>query len=139
MPRALARAALELVGLDPERFARRRPGELSGGQRQRVAIARALAAHPDVMLLDEPFGALDAITRERPAACVSRLATASWASRRMLVTHDLREAFLLADEIAVMRAGRVEQIAGPDELLAYPATGYVARLLRRADVLAPGR
>jgi osmoprotectant transport system ATP-binding protein len=137
-PRALGRDALRLVGLDPDRFARRWPGELSGGQRQRVALARALAARPDVVLLDEPFGALDAITR-------SDLQHAFHALRRelgltaMLVTHDLREALLLADEIAVMRAGRVEQIAGPDELLEYPATAYVARLLRRADVMAPGR
>ncbi len=137
-PRAQGRDALRLVGLDPDRFARRWPGELSGGQRQRVALARALAARPDVVLLDEPFGALDAITR-------SDLQHAFHALRRelgltaMLVTHDLREALLLADEIAVMRAGRVEQIAGPDELLEYPATAYVARLLRRADVVAPGR
>ena len=85
------------------------------------------------MLLDEPFGALDAITR-------SDLQHAFNALRRelgftaLLVTHDLREAVLLADEIAVMRGGVIEQIAEPDELLEYPATSYVAKLLRRADV-----
>jgi osmoprotectant transport system ATP-binding protein len=131
----LARDALRLVGLDPARYADRWPRELSGGQRQRVAIARALAARPDVILLDEPFGALDAITR-------SDLQHAFNALRRelgftaVLVTHDLREALLLADEVAVMRAGVIEQIAEPEELLEYPATAYVTKLLRRADVLA---
>ena len=101
-----------------------------------MAIARALAARPDVILLDEPFGALDAITR-------SDLQHSFQALRRelsftaVLVTHDLREALLLADEIAVMRAGRVEQIATAEELVDYPATAYVAKLLRRAEVM-PG-
>ena len=125
--------ALRLVGLEPSRFGERWPRELSGGQRQRVAIARALAARPDVVLLDEPFGALDAITR-------SDLQHAFRALRRelgftaVLVTHDLREALLLADEIAVMRAGTIEQVATPDELVEYPATSYVAKLLRRAGI-----
>ena len=105
---ARARAALSLVGLDPETFGDRWPRELSGGQRQRVAIARALAAEPAVMLLDEPFGALDAITRSELqdvyAALRSRLSMTS-----VLVTHDLHEAFLLATHIAVLRHGRIEQ------------------------------
>ena len=133
----LATAALGLVGLDPERFADRWPHELSGGQRQRVAIARALAARPDVVLLDEPFGALDAITR-------AELQRAVLALRRelrltaLLVTHDLREAMKLADAVAVMRAGRLEQVAPPVELLATPATDYVRELLERADVFDGG-
>jgi osmoprotectant transport system ATP-binding protein len=131
--RTRALDALRLVGLEPIRFGDRWPSELSGGQRQRVAIARALAARPDVVLLDEPFGALDAITR-------SELQLAFKALRRelgftaVLVTHDLREALLLADEVAVMRAGRIEQVATPDELREFPATPYVAKLLRRAGV-----
>jgi osmoprotectant transport system ATP-binding protein len=129
----LVNDALRLVGLEPERFADRWPRELSGGQRQRVAIARALAARPDVILLDEPFGALDAITRSDLQHSFQNLRR-ELAFTAVLVTHDLREALFLADEIAVMRAGRVEQVATPDELVEYPATGYVAKLLRRAEV-----
>jgi ABC-type proline/glycine betaine transport systems, ATPase components len=128
-----ARAALSLVGLDPADFGVRWPRELSGGQRQRVAIARALAAEPSVVLLDEPFGALDAITRselqESFAALRSRLGMTC-----VLVTHDLHEALLLATHIAVLRRGRIEQIASPSALLGEPATEYVRTLLRRARV-----
>jgi osmoprotectant transport system ATP-binding protein len=128
-----AQRALRLVGMDPGRFGDRRPRELSGGQRQRVAVARALAAGPRVVLLDEPFGALDAITR-------ADLQTVFLAIRRelgltaVLVTHDLAEAFLLADRIAVLRAGRLEQIGPAPELRAAPATPYVRELLQRARV-----
>ena len=128
-----AEHALELVGLEPARFGDRRPRELSGGQRQRVAVARALAAGPEVVLLDEPFGALDAITR-------ADLQTVFLAIRRelgltaVLVTHDLPEAFLLADRVAVLRAGRLEQVGPAAELRAAPATPYVRELLRRARV-----
>jgi osmoprotectant transport system ATP-binding protein len=130
---AAAERALRLVGLEPERFGDRRPRELSGGQRQRVAVARALAAGPEVVLLDEPFGALDAITR-------ADLQTVFLAIRRelglsaVLVTHDLAEAFLLGDRIAVLRAGRVEQVGTAAELRATPATPYVRELLERARV-----
>ena len=129
--RALGAAALEAVGLPPAEFGARRPAELSGGQRQRVAIARAIAAQPAVILLDEPFGALDAITRsevQRAFALLQRRLQVT----AVLVTHDLAEACRLADRIAVMRAGRMEQIAPPAELLATPATGYVSELLQRA-------
>lgn len=127
----LAREALVLAGLDPARFSARLPSELSGGQRQRVAIARALAAHPDIVLMDEPFGALDAITRgelqETYVALRARLEVTT-----LLVTHDLREARRLADRVVVMRAGRVEQDAAMPELIAHPASPYVAELLRQA-------
>jgi osmoprotectant transport system ATP-binding protein len=135
MPDAAARAdsALEMVALEPARFGERFPRELSGGQRQRVAIARALAAHPDAVLLDEPFGALDAITRaelrDAFAALSGRLHLTT-----VLVTHDLVEAFALADRIVVLRAGRVEQDGAPAALLAAPATEYVATLLDRSGV-----
>jgi osmoprotectant transport system ATP-binding protein len=126
-----AREALLLAGLDPARFGARLPSELSGGQRQRVAIARALAARPNILLMDEPFGALDAITRgelqEAFAELRHRLAVTT-----LLVTHDLREARKLADRVVVMRAGRVEQDAPLAELQQKPATPYVAELLRRA-------
>jgi osmoprotectant transport system ATP-binding protein len=123
------RAALVRVGLAPGRFGSRWPRELSGGQRQRVALARALAADPRVILLDEPFGALDAITRADLQEAF-RLLIAPLTV--VLVTHDLHEAFLLADRVAVLRAGRVEQIAPPDELTGAPETEYVARLLERS-------
>ena len=131
-----ARHALEQVGLPPDVYARRYPGELSGGQRQRVAIARAMAAHQGVLLMDEPFGSLDAISRAELQALCAELRR----ERRMttlLVTHDLLEADFLADEIAVMRSGRIEQIGTLDALLAAPATRYVESLMARA--LAAGR
>jgi osmoprotectant transport system ATP-binding protein len=131
---ARARQALELVGLEPNVFATRWPRELSGGQRQRVAIARALAAEPSVLLLDEPFGALDAITRSELqdvfAALRERLGVTA-----VLVTHDLHEAARLATRIAVLRAGRIEQMASPAALLAEPANEYVRTLLRRARMI----
>jgi osmoprotectant transport system ATP-binding protein len=130
-----AAEALEWVGMPPERFGGRWPRELSGGQRQRVAIARALAASPAIVLLDEPFGALDAITR-------AELQTAFDTLRRRLaitavfVTHDLHEAALLADRIAVLRHGRIEQVASPRELMDAPATDYVRDLLTRSRMVA---
>ncbi|MEP6492921.1 MAG: ATP-binding cassette domain-containing protein [bacterium] len=128
-----AESALSLVGLDPSRFGDRWPRELSGGQRQRVAIARALAAEPDVLLLDEPFGALDAITRSELQDAFIAL-RARIRATTVLVTHDLHEAMLLATNIAVMHRGRIEQCASPEELVRAPATEYVGTLLRRARV-----
>ena len=133
MPDAMdaARRALELVGLSATDFGNRFPHELSGGQRQRVALARSIAARPGVILLDEPFGALDAISR-------ADLQESFNAMRRdlsvtaLLVTHDLAEAGRLADEVAVMRAGRIEQRGTMRALISAPATEYVARLIERA-------
>jgi osmoprotectant transport system ATP-binding protein len=129
----LARRALELVGLPPAEFGARYPTELSGGQRQRVAIARAVAAHPAVLLMDEPFGALDAITRTELQRSFAQLRHRLGATL-VLVTHDLREAVLLADRIAVLRAGRLEQVDPPAGLQRNPATPYIRRLLDTADV-----
>jgi len=128
--------SLGLVGLDPQVFRGRWPGELSGGQRQRVAIARALAPRPRVLLLDEPFGALDAISRSdlQESFAALRASNAAGSMTCVLVTHDLHEAFLLADRIAVLRRGRVEQVAPSEELLSRPATPYVRELLARARV-----
>jgi len=128
--------ALRLVGLDPTVFGNRRPGELSGGQRQRVAIARALAASPSLLLLDEPFGALDAITRADLQQSFRTLRE-SGTTRSMtcvLVTHDLYEAFLLSDRVAVLRRGRLEQVGTPAELVGAPRTTYVRDLLARARI-----
>jgi osmoprotectant transport system ATP-binding protein len=130
-PQEAARHALDLVGLSWSTFAARWPRELSGGQRQRVALARALAAGPRLVLLDEPFGALDAITRSDLQRMFLDL-RGSTGIAAVLVTHDLHEASLVADRIAVMRQGRIEQLAEPRELMAGPGTDYVRELLARA-------
>jgi osmoprotectant transport system ATP-binding protein len=125
--RARVEELLELVGLE-RAFAPRWPAELSGGEQQRVGVARALAASPRLMLLDEPFGALDPITRDRLQQAFLEL------RRRLkltavLVTHDMAEALLLADRIGVMREGRLVQLAAPAELLRAPADAAVAQLV----------
>lgn len=130
-PDVAAAKALELVGMPVKDFGTRFPHELSGGQRQRVALARALAARPGVILLDEPFGALDAITRAG-LHDVFESARDNFPVTTLLVTHDLAEAARLADQIAVMRAGRVEQRGSMAELYASPATDYVRTLIARA-------
>jgi osmoprotectant transport system ATP-binding protein len=130
---ALADKALRLVGMDPDAMGPRWPRELSGGQRQRAAVARALAAEPALVLLDEPFGALDAITRADLQGTFLDLRR-ELAFTTLLVTHDLAEAFLLADRVAVMHAGRIEQVGTPAELRDAPATQYVRALLARARV-----
>lgn len=134
--RAKADAALRLVGLDPDAFRERWPTDLSGGQRQRVAIARALAARPSFLLLDEPFGALDAITRAdlQESFAELRASGAAGPMTCIFVTHDLHEAFLLADRIAVLRRGRLEQVESPAALIDTPASRYVRELLSRARV-----
>ncbi len=125
--RARVDALLELVELEPA-LGGRRPAELSGGQQQRVGVARALAAEPRVMLLDEPFGALDPLTRTRLQESFARI-------RRRLrltavfVTHDIAEALLLADRIAVMDRGRLLQVGTPRALMTAPAHEFVAALM----------
>ena len=131
----LALRAMRLVGLEPELFSSRWPRELSGGQRQRVAVARALAVNPGVVLLDEPFGALDAISRADLQSTFLGIRR-ELAVTSLLVTHDLDEAFLLADRVVVMRNGRVEQAATPRQLREAPASDYVRQLLLRARVPA---
>lgn len=127
-----SREMLALSGLDADTYAERYPSRLSGGERQRVAFARALAADPPIVLLDEPFGALDALTRRR-------LQEEFLAIKRqlhktiLLVTHDLEEAMRLGDRVAVMREGRILQVATPRELVAQPATSYVRELLALAS------
>ncbi|MBI4512829.1 MAG: ATP-binding cassette domain-containing protein [Gemmatimonadetes bacterium] len=129
----LAAEALALVGLSREKFGPRWPRELSGGQRQRVALARALAGRPEVILLDEPFGALDAITRVELQQTYRELQRRLRLST-VMVTHDLHEALFLADRVAVLREGRIEQIGDPRALVSAPATAYVRNLLTKARV-----
>lgn len=129
-----ARNALRTVGFDPSEVDDRWPHELSGGQRQRVAMARALAAGQACLLLDEPFGALDAITRSELQRTFQEIRKQSGFTA-ILVTHDLREAVSLGDRVAVMYRGRIEQVASPDELRSNPATPYVAKLLAYADMV----
>jgi len=133
MPDAAAAAAdaLELVGLPAATFGNRFPHELSGGQRQRVALARSIAAKPGVILLDEPFGALDAISRADLQEAFDRMRR-DLSVTTLLVTHDLAEAGRLADEVVVMRAGRIEQQGTMRTLISAPTTEYVARLIERA-------
>ena len=130
-PADAARRALDLVGLPSAQFGSRFPRELSGGQRQRVALARSIAARPGVILLDEPFGALDAISRAELQESFDNLRH-DLTVTTLLVTHDLAEAGRLADEVVVMRKGRIEQRGSMRDLIRAPATDYVARLIERA-------
>ncbi|GGO89495.1 ABC transporter ATP-binding protein [Wenjunlia tyrosinilytica] len=125
--KARARAAelLDLVGLDPGTFGDRYPEQLSGGQRQRVGVARALAADPPVLLMDEPFGAVDPVVRERLQSEFLRL-QAAVRKTVLFVTHDIEEAVRLGDRIAVYGEGRIEQFDPPATVLGAPATPYVA-------------
>lgn len=131
---------LALVGMDPAVYRDRYPRQLSGGQAQRVGVARALAADPPIMLLDEPFGALDPITREHLQAEFLKIQQ-RLRKTVLFVTHDLAEAFRMGDLICILNEGRVLQVGTPDEVLARPAGAFVAaflgttRALRRLDLL----
>ncbi|MFJ8076363.1 betaine/proline/choline family ABC transporter ATP-binding protein [Streptomyces sp. NPDC096176] len=128
--KARARAAelLDLVGLDPKTYGSRYPAQLSGGQRQRVGVARALAADPPVLLMDEPFGAVDPVVRERLQNEFLNLQSAV-CKTVLLVTHDIEEAVRMGDRIAVYGQGRIEQFDTPGAVLGTPATPYVARFV----------
>jgi osmoprotectant transport system ATP-binding protein len=126
--RARVLELLALVDL-PEAFAPRPPHALSGGQRQRVGIARALAASPPILLMDEPFGALDPITRDALGSTCRRLHE-ELGLTTVMVTHDIQEAVLLADRIVVMEGGRVMADGSPAELMQPDAPPYVASLMR---------
>ncbi len=122
------REALALVGLPAEEYGERNPMQLSGGQQQRVGVARALAASPEVVLMDEPFGALDPVTRGQ-LRDEFRTIQQKLGLTVILVTHDMMEALLLADRIAVMREGEVLQVGTPHELLMAPEHGYVSEMV----------
>src|SRR2546423_13280986 len=119
---------LQLVGLDPQQYSRRYPHQLSGGQRQRVGVARALGADPPVLLMDEPFGAIDRIARERLQNEFLRIQR-EVRKTVVFVTHDIDEAIKLGDRIAIMNQGRLEQYETPAAILAKPAADLVIDLL----------
>jgi osmoprotectant transport system ATP-binding protein len=124
--RARVEELLDLVGLEPGQYARRYPHQLSGGQRQRVGVARALAADPPVLLMDEPFGAVDPIVRDRLQAEFLRLQQ-EVRKTILFVTHDIEEAVRLGDRIAVLsHAGKIEQYDAPAAILGAPANKFVA-------------
>jgi osmoprotectant transport system ATP-binding protein len=132
--RERVRELLDLVGLPPEQYADRYPGQLSGGEQQRVGLARALAAQPATMLMDEPFGALDAITRTRLQDELKRI-HARISQTVLFVTHDIEEAVRLADRIVIMREGRIVQVGTPLDIVSRPADGFVADLVGADDAL----
>ncbi len=124
---------LELLHLDPQQFCHRYPHQLSGGQQQRVGVARALAVDPEVLLMDEPFGALDPVTRSALQLEITRIHQLSGRTI-VLVTHDIDEALSLADRIVLMDEGRVIQQGTPLEMLAQPANDFVRDFFGRSDL-----
>lgn len=126
--KARAQELLQLINLSPEKFADRRVTELSGGQQQRVGVARALANDPHILLMDEPFGALDSITRY---ALQDELLKLNQTLKKTIVfvTHDIGEAFRLADRIVVMDQGQIQQIGNKNELMNKPANEFVKKLM----------
>jgi osmoprotectant transport system ATP-binding protein len=125
---------LQLVRLDPGRYRNRRPRELSGGEAQRVGVARALAANPQVLLMDEPFGALDAIVRKRLQDELREIVRSA-GTTTLFVTHDVNESLALADRIVVLAEGSISQIATPLEILANPKTPFVRELFSEDEAI----
>ena len=121
---------LELVGMDPEQFRSRYPDELSGGQQQRIGVARALAADPSLLLMDEPFSAVDAVTRELLQQELLKLKK-QLNKTIVFVTHDIFEAFILADRIAIMHEGRLQQVGTKEEIISSPGSEFVEQLLMK--------
>ncbi|MFD1394338.1 ABC transporter ATP-binding protein [Kroppenstedtia eburnea] len=119
---------LEMVGMEPSTYRNRTPAELSGGQQQRVGVARALAADPDLILMDEPFSALDPISRERLQQDIRRLQR-EIRKTVVFVTHDMDEALALGDRVCLMKDGRVVQIDAPQELILHPANAFVKKFI----------
>lgn len=120
---------LTQVGLDPEEYRDRYPMQLSGGQQQRVGVARALSTNPPIMLFDEPFSALDAITRQNLQQEIKSLHQKLNDKTFFFVTHDINEALFLGDRVMIMNRGKVEQFDIPEKLITQPATDYVRQLL----------
>lgn len=123
---------LTLFSMEPQSFRDRYPAELSGGQQQRVGVARALASRPDLLLMDEPFGALDPVIRARAQDDLRRIQQ-HLGSTIMLVTHDMEEAIRLGDRVAVMDAGRLVQYGTPAEIITRPATDFVTEMVGRVE------
>jgi osmoprotectant transport system ATP-binding protein len=123
---------LDLFQLDPAQFRDRMPQQLSGGQRQRVGVARALAAKPNILLMDEPFGALDPVTRKKAQVDLEAIQK-RFGTTVVMVTHDMEEAIELGDQIAVMDKGKLVQHGKPADILAHPATDFVRELIGTED------
>lgn len=119
---------LDMVGLDPAVYRDRKPAELSGGQQQRIGVARALAADPRIILMDEPFSALDPISREKLQNDLLNLKR-TINKTIVFVTHDIREALKLGDRICIMKEGRALQVGTPDEILNQPANSFVSEFV----------
>lgn len=120
---------LKLVQLDPDQYASRYPSQLSGGQQQRVGVARALAVNPPYVLFDEPFGALDALTRIELQREIKHIHNTLAGKTFMFVTHDINEALFLGQRVMIMKDGQIEQFATPEEIVRHPATQFVRDLL----------
>lgn len=120
---------LSLVHLDPQKYRDRYPSQLSGGQQQRVGVARALAANPPYVLFDEPFGALDALTREQLQLEIKMIHSSLKDKTFLFVTHDINEALFLGQRVMVMNNGQVEQFDTPEMVVSHPATSFVRKLL----------
>ena len=118
---------LELVGLPADDYAQRMPSELSGGEQQRVGIVRAIIAQPKILLMDEPFSALDAISRKQLQSLTKSIHD-QFGMTTIFVTHDTDEALQLGNRIAVLQEGEIRQVATPEEILSAPATSFVADL-----------
>lgn len=125
---------LNLVNLPPDNFRKRYPRQLSGGQQQRVGLTRAMAADPEIMLMDEPFGAIDAITRQNLQDELIRIQK-KLNKTILFVTHDVTEAFKLGDKVIVMDKGKIQQFDTPYNILFKPANDFVARLVSSEDIL----
>lgn len=120
---------LEQVDLDPKVYRNRLPEDLSGGEKQRIGILRAIAANPKVLLMDEPFSALDPISRSQLQDLVKKLHN-DFKITTVFVTHDMREALKLADRICIMRSGKIIQIGSPDDIVNNPASDFVANFFK---------
>lgn len=123
------RKLLYLVQLGPDQFANRYPGQLSGGQQQRVGVARALAANPPYVLFDEPFGALDALTRAQLQKGIKQIHEGLSGKTFLFVTHDINEALFLGQRVMVMNHGQIEQFDTPQNVVHHPKTEFVKELL----------
>ncbi|NMP21359.1 ABC transporter ATP-binding protein [Sulfobacillus harzensis] len=141
--RTRATELLEMVGLDPAQYLDRYPAELSGGQQQRIGVLRALAHDPDIILMDEPFGALDPLMRDQLQDELKKLQR-TVAKTIIFVTHDMDEALTMADRIVLMKEGEIVQVGTPEEMLRHPKDAFVSqfigrhRMLRQASEVAVG-
>ncbi|UPV77746.1 ABC transporter ATP-binding protein [Bacillus rugosus] len=123
---------LDMVGLDPEKYRHRKPSELSGGQQQRIGVVRALAADPEIVLMDEPFSALDPISREKLQDDILNLQK-TIKKTIVFVTHDMQEALKLGDRISIMKDGEIVQVGTPKELIYHPVNDFVKEFIGKVD------